>query len=199
MTKGVPCKTLNNFWEPRQKPQCQENVVLLAVVSTSCKIIFMSTPFWLLWRQENLLLFPIVFWPPTKTILLIHHFGSQTWQSSMLDSLPAPSLLWCVKKLLHWNLCDVHWSSDSIILLIHAFLLLVWVSPFREDGRLYLSKKKKGFLYFRWASWKCDKQSDLVFDPFGFVQGLNLRYCIHQSDSHLYFCSLVDSSVIVFT
>lgn len=143
VTKGVSCKTLNNFWEPRQKPQCQENVVLLAVVSTSCKIIFMSTPFWLLWRQENLLLFPIVFWPPTKTILLIHHFGSQTWQSSMLDSLPAPSLLWCVKKLLHWNLCDVHWSSDSIILLIHAFLLLVWVSPFREDGRLYLSKKKK--------------------------------------------------------
>ena len=29
-----------------------------------------------------------------------------------------------------------------------------------------------------------------VFDPFGFVQALNLGYCIHHSDSHLYLCSL---------
>lgn len=81
-----------------------------------------------------------------------------------------------------------------------------WFMPFCSLFEYLLLEKmadcisqKKGFLYFRWASWKCDKQSDLVFDPFGFVQGLNLRYCIHQSDSHLYFCSLVDGSVIVFT
>ena len=31
----------------------------------------------------------------------------------------------------------------------------------------------------------------------GFVQALNLRYCIHHRDSPLYLCPLVDSTVVV--
>ena len=85
-----------------------------------------------------------------------------------------------------------------MIQLYHRFLpfrLFFRVSSFREDGRLYLSKTNRISLSslnvskMRLTNW-FSYYMRTVFDPFGFVQALNLGHCIHHSDSHLYLCSL---------
>ena len=85
-----------------------------------------------------------------------------------------------------------------MIQLYHRFLpfrLFFRVSSFREDGRSYLSKTNRISLSslnvskMRLTNW-FSYYMRTVFDPFGFVQALNLGYCIHHSDSHLYLCSL---------
>ena len=85
-----------------------------------------------------------------------------------------------------------------MIQLYHRFLpfrLFFRVSSFREDGRSYLSKTNRISLSslnvskMRLTNW-FSYYMRTVFDPFGFVQALNLGYCIHHSDSHLHLCSL---------